>query len=346
MATDYDIDLWDEYNPHNRERIFDLVKMALNKSFDMPQIVDFDDMVSMPVLDDKIIPFRYPFLAVDEVQDTNLAQLWLAMNSITDDGTIVGVGDKFQSIYAFRGANSEAMAQLVKELQADELPLSICYRCPTSVRDMVNKEFPHITFETPEWAIEGKIETVGRSKAGEVVQEDDLVICRVNADLVSLVFELIRKGYKATIRGRDIGKSLITIIKKQKADSTDDLFKRLEEFRNRQMAKFVAMDKPHKIAQLDDQIATIDAISDGASTIAEIIDRCETIFSDERSGVMLSSIHRAKGLEADNVFILRPDLIPHPRAKTPEAIQQEMNIRYVGLTRAKQNLYFVAGKTE
>lgn len=344
LAAEHDIDLYDEYSSDNKERIFYLVEVVLSKSLDMTGVVDFDDMVSMPMLDDKINISQYDFLFVDEVQDTNLAQLYLAMNSIKDTGTIIGVGDSNQSCYAFRGADSEAMARLTEELDATQLPLSICYRCPTSVRDLVNKENPDIVFETPEWAIEGKIENIGLSKVESTVQVNDMVICRINADLVPVAFNLIRKGIKATIRGRDIGKSLITLIRKQHADSVPDLLTRMNEFRDKQYERFIAMDKPHKIVQLDDQIATIEAIQEGANSVTEIIERCETIFSDEKSAVTLSSIHRAKGLEAKNVFILRPDLLPHPKAKKPEQLIQEKNLRYIAVTRAQENLYFVAGQ--
>jgi superfamily I DNA/RNA helicase len=156
-----------------------------------------------------------------------------------------------------------------------------------------------------------------------------------------VAFSLIRKGIKATIKGRDIGRSLVTLIKKQHVNEVPELFKSLESFRDKQYAKFIAQDKPHKILQLDDQIATLDVISEGAVNVHEVMTRCETIFSDARSAVTLSSIHKAKGLEADNVYILRPDLLPHPKAKKPEQQVQESNLEYVAITRPKQNLMFV-----
>jgi superfamily I DNA/RNA helicase len=304
-------------------------------------LIDFDDMPSMPITDDKINPIQWDNLLVDEVQDTNPAQLYLAMNSVSDGGSIIGIGDRRQSIYAFRGADSKAMQKFKEELNADELPLSISYRCPTKIRDLVNTEFPDIQFETPEWAIEGSIEYMQSQNIHETLIEGDMVLCRINADLVPVAFALIRKGIKATIKGKDIGKSLVTLIKKQRADDIPDLMYNLEEFRERQYAKFLKLDKIGKIAQLDDQIATIDVMSEGANSVAELMTRCETLFSDGRSAVTLSTVHKAKGLEAKNVYILRPELMPHPMAKTPEAIAQESNIKYVAITRTQDKLVFV-----
>jgi superfamily I DNA/RNA helicase len=82
-------------------------------------------------------------------------------------------------------------------------------------------------------------------------------------------------------------------------------------------------------------------MSEGANSVAELMTRCETLFSDDKSAVTLSTVHKAKGLEADNVYILRPELMPHPMAKTPEAIAQESNIEYVAVTRTKNKLVFV-----
>ncbi|HEU4327629.1 MAG TPA: 3'-5' exonuclease, partial [Roseiflexaceae bacterium] len=62
----------------------------------------------------------------------------------------------------------------------------------------------------------------------------------------------------------------------------------------------------------------------------------------EQTAVTLSTIHRAKGLEADRVFLLHPERVPL-RWENQQAweLEQEMNLRYVALTRAKQALFFV-----
>jgi superfamily I DNA/RNA helicase len=57
-------------------------------------------------------------------------------------------------------------------------------------------------------------------------------------------------------------------------------------------------------------------------------------------GQLLSG-HKAKGLEWNTVYHLDPQRVPSPWAKTDEAIEQELNIRYVIETRSKQNLFFV-----
>jgi DNA helicase II / ATP-dependent DNA helicase PcrA len=63
------------------------------------------------------------------------------------------------------------------------------------------------------------------------------------------------------------------------------------------------------------------------------------IFTDKIQGIVLSTVHKIKGLEADRVFIIRPDLLP---MQTPKAWQamQEKNLEYVAVTRARLELIY------
>ena len=53
------------------------------------------------------------------------------------------------------------------------------------------------------------------------------------------------------------------------------------------------------------------------------------------------TVHKSKGLENSTVYFLCPELIPSKFATQEWQIEQEWNLMYVGITRAKQNLYFV-----
>ena len=68
----------------------------------------------------------------------------------------------------------------------------------------------------------------------------------------------------------------------------------------------------------------------------------EGLFDDNTPAVMLSTVHRAKGLENDRVFILAPDKLPLIwKGQREWELQQERNLRYVALTRSTSELYFV-----
>jgi hypothetical protein len=341
IAFDHDIDLFEQKGEDIKYEIFNMVQNALQYSLDNPKQVDFDDMIWLPNVLDTVAFFQHDFLFVDEVQDTNLAQLFLAKHSINPDGMIVGVGDRRQSIYRFRGASDTAMDILKEDLDATELPLSISYRCPKAIHKLVHEKFPDIKFEIPEWAIDGIVRDIKPEDLNKEVLPDDMVLCRVNADLVSTCFSLIRQGTKATIRGRDIGKGLSTLIKRSCTTDVSDLLEWMQRWKESEVEKAIRIGADNKLSFINDKFETMYALTEGAKTTADVALRCETMFSDDKTGVTLSSIHRSKGLEANKVYILRPDLLPHPAAKSQADIVQEDNIRYVAYTRSKNELIFV-----
>lgn len=341
----YDIDFGDNTPDEMISKAFDLVRHGLSESINMvDKVIDFDDMIYIPVVLG-LQPDQYGLIMADEFQDTNKAQAKLIQMGRT--ANMIGVGDPWQSIYAFRGADSKAMENLTVEFEADTLPLSISYRCPKAVGDLVRSEFPNIDFQTPDWAKEGSITTTEIEKAIPNMQEGDLVVSRVNAALPKLAFTLIRQGKTARIMGRDIGRALKEVIVKQKATSTSDLWGKLNSYKMKQVEKFTRMNMQTKVQQIDDQIETIMALAEGTNSVYDLITRCDTMFSDEQIGISLGTVHKNKGREANNVFIVRPDLLPLPfvmEKGNAEAKQQELNMRYVAETRPLENLIFATGE--
>lgn len=339
LAIVYDIDLYDETDSSKRQQIFDMVRWLNKEWLNNTKQIDFVDMIWLPLVDDRISIKKFDVLMADEVQDTNAAELELLLASV---GTkFVGVGDKNQAIFAFAGAGSDSMDIITQRTNADVLPLSISYRCTKAVKELVNHKFPHIEFDVPEWAKDGAILEQYYSSLVDILTPQDMVLCRVNADLVQLAFELIRAGKKATVRGRDIGKGLVKLIEQQRAYDLKDLERRLNSWKVRQLEKVYAADKPNKAHEITDKYDTIMAISDRVETVEELIRTINTLFSDDKEGIQGTSIHKAKGLEAERTVILRPDLMPHPMAKTPVAKQQEINLEYVAITRSKGDVIIV-----
>jgi len=344
-ALNFSIELFEDRSAETKYRIFDSVRFALIRSLETAdQLIDFDDMIFVPVVLG-FTPDTYDLILADEFQDTNLAQAMLI--EMAKAGVLVGVGDPQQSIYAFRGANSSAMDSLVEKFGAVQLPLSISYRCPMAVGNLVREQFPHIKFESPDWAIAGSVSDGDISKLLDNMQDGDIVISRVNANLPKIAFNLIRKGKTARILGRDIGRSLKALIEKMKADSVGDLFVRLKKYQDAQVSKMLQLGKTGMAGQVIDQVETITALSEGANSVYDIITRCQTMFDDEQIGISLGTIHKHKGREAKNVYVSRPDLIPLEfvmKKGTLEDKQQELNMKYVSFTRSTENLVFAYGE--
>lgn len=320
-----------------------LVPQFVTKCRTNHAIIDFDDMVDFPALG--IVPCeQFDYVLVDETQDLNKAQTVKVLRSVAPGGRVIAVGDRKQSLYGFRGADTEAIPNIIEALNAEVLPLSITYRCPTSVVNLARKLVPQL--EARDGAPEGVVLTIEKDKFTGMVAEGDMVVCRVTAPLVGYALACIRNGKKAIVRGRDIGQGLIQMVEKFDAFDLTNLHTLLAEWRDKEIMRLSRRERGSEMAiqAVEDKYETLVAVMDDCDTVAEVLGKLRSLFSNDRVGVVFSTVHRAKGLEAHRVFILRPDLMPHPRAVRPDQIQQELNCLYVAETRAIGELYFVAGK--
>lgn len=337
LADNYDIELNGDL-----ELVAQVAAEAYRRSLEMiPEVIDFDDMILVPSLG--LVPSRkFDLLGVDECQDLNKCQIRFILNHVDGTGRIIAVGDRYQSIFGFRGADTQAIPNLIDGLKAKVLPLSISYRCPKSHVRLAQTLVEGI--EYAENAIEGTIQDVGQGFT-EMLADGDVVICRCNAPLVSPAFSLIRRGIKAVILGRDIGQGLIDmIVKVEKQVKSKDLLvvlKAMKEYADAECAKLTELKKTMKAQTLRDKVETIEALSDGLfTTTADLKSRIDNVFTDDAAGVVFSTVHKFKGGEADRVFILNPELMPHPKASEKD-MDQERNIKFVAYTRSKRDLFFI-----
>ena len=284
---------------------------------------------------------QFDFLMVDEAQDMNKSQIEFILKSIAPNGRIICVGDRYQSLYGFRAADVDAIPNIIKRLDAKVLPLSVTFRCPVSHVQLAQKLVPTIT--PRDNAPDGEIIEIDYHKLAVELQPDDMVICRTNAPLIKPAFECIRMKKKAIIRGKDIGASLIALVRKFETDDLEQFETSLSEYFTKNYNRLLDKGKEIQAMMLQDNVETIRLVLSESESVAEIISKIATLFDDNNIGIIFSSVHRAKGLEAERVFILHPELLPHPKAKASWETQQEMNCEYVAKTRSKNKLYFVKG---
>ena len=253
---------------------------------------------------------------------------------------IVCVGDPNQAIYGFRGADPEAIAKLITLTSAVLLPLNISYRVSKAVCRAAQTIVPEL--ECREDAPEGSVKTIKDSELLQTLQAKDFVLSRTCAPLVKIVFALIRQSKPAYILGRDIGQGLIDYIDRFKVDSIQDLIANLNNDLQEKIAKLQDMGKEQAAIQLQDKVETILVLCEDCSTIDALKAKIQSLFTDkDNTKIALMTCHKAKGLEADNVYIITPEKMPHPMATSEKQRKQEMNLKYVAITRAKLNLYWV-----
>lgn len=302
---------------------------------------DFSDMIWLPGqlgLNKRFLDLIF----ADEAQDFNPTQQHL-INSVANESCIVG--DPYQSIMGWAGADNNSFSNLAKLTDARELPLSVCWRCPSRHLGLARILVPHIK-DSPECR-EGTVRQVSSFSVASFCKPGDMILCRNNSPLISCAYNMMRQKVRVCVKGKNIGQGIVKLIERLKACDTADLAKKLARYELKELGKLVDRDA-HETAfdALRDKVRCIVEISKECDSIASLNEMCHTLFTDASASgevVTLSSIHRAKGLEADNVVILEPELLA-ARARDPESYQQEKNLLYVALTRAKNHLAFASGE--
>jgi len=300
-----------------------------------PNTIDFDDMIWVPVHDDLTFP-KYDYVFVDEAQDLSPIQVDFLARLLGDSSRLIAVGDTHQAIYGFRGADADCMNRIRNEFNTTEFPLSICYRCPKSVVSLARTLVPHI--EHDEDQEDGNVFHRHINSFREKAKSGDYVLCRVTLPLLGECMRQISMGRKACVKGRDIGTGLISMVEGFKAGSIADLTEKLKMSREKALGN--AKNEAAKIA-IEDRHDCILVLMTDVDTVKALIAKIKKIFTDKLEGIVFSTIHKSKGLEAKNIYILRGDLLPHPRCNSEWQIQQENNLSYVAITRAQETLTWI-----
>lgn len=318
-------------------------------------VISFEDQLFLPYLWKLNPPHKYAWVFGDEMQDTSSSALELFLKFTDDNTRILGVGDRWQAIMGFAGANTDALDRLKSRTNAISLPLSICYRCPKSHLKLAQKLVPAI--EHSPFAIEGviidvdlKADMAGRYDYEELLpylRGGELIICRKTKPLISLCIKLIIARIPARIIAGDSNlEQSLSILLDDISKVSGFRFERFPEFleilfQSRQ-SRLVEQNAFKAIANLRDKCDALLACYEGFGNLINIKSfkkSLSNLFVKKEDSVILSTIHTAKGLEAERVVFLHPELCPHTfKGQNQESLQQEKNLEYVALTRSKHTL--------
>jgi DNA helicase-2/ATP-dependent DNA helicase PcrA len=322
------VETQDDIEPTRSQR--NLIQRALHQSIIAAYEggIDFDDQIYMPVIFGGPWP-KFPLVIVDEVQDQSPLNHEMMKRLITQ--RFMGVGDPWQSIYAFRGAVTNGMKALVEHFQCTELPLSLTFRVPRKGVERAHSRVPW--FEAYHANPEGTITTLDEWGPNDI-PSSAAIICRNNAPLLSLGFKLLASHRAIKLVGMDIGAGLVRILRKL---GPTDL--RGVELDNAIAAWTKnALQSAKNSASVYDRADCLYVLTRGRKHLGEAIIQAESLFKQE-GPIQLLSGHKCKGLEWDWVMHLDPWRIPSRHAEEgTEAWEQELNVRYVIETRFKQTL--------
>lgn len=281
-------------------------------------IVDFADMIFLPIRQGLLYP-KFDLVVIDEAQDLSAPQLFIAQQIAR--GRIVAVGDDRQAIYGFRGADSTALDRLKLGLSAQELNLTVSFRCGKRIAESVQELVSD--FEASENNPEGSVEVVPSTSLAQEAQPGCYILSRKNAPLVGVAFALIKRGKRVKVLGKDIGDGLEERVKKlAKGDpSISNFLQVLRRWEDAATSRILASGGEHAAVNLEEITNTAEilrilanecSVAEETDDVLGIIELIRELFSDEpgQEVVICSSIHKIKGKEADTVFVLRDTLYP------------------------------------
>ena len=319
-----------KWNESTCTRIKNILPEA--KKPDKQRGIQWIDQVWLPcfIVKDPLVDL----LIVDECQDISASRRCLA-NKIGKHK--IWIGDTYQAINAFAGADAKSIDK-IRGLVTHTLPLKTSFRNPPAVIKKLNNLRPLAKLKGLDKP-DGEEKRITLEEYPEYISQSlsSLTLCRTNAPLIKAAYALISADIPCRILGDRVVDQLATIVKKQRASSLAELERNLDRYE-----KNVTTGLEEYVAELfKDKINCIRLVIPHASSPEDVVTQLRRLFKPAGNDhATLCTIHKGKGLESPNVFILFPP-IASPLAKTQEQKEQELNLQYVAESRTSRNTYWV-----
>lgn len=368
IALTYEIDTAEEW-PIIVKYTTDMLKKLMSLEWMSKHGVDGSGMTFLPVYHHLMPADKYDRVLVDECQDQSYYTRMIAeMYREQKKGRIDAVGDKNQAIYAWRGADSRAIDEMIKLMKTscptvETFPLTECRRCSKTVIRLAQQIVPAI--KALDNAPEGSEEHLESDEAfiADLLKEKrGMVLCRMNAPLISICLQMLAKEIPAVILRSNVVKDIITLIDNGSSGVGEEcpvekLIKYVQEWQEERIAKLSERKGTEQQIQLvQDKAACIFAMADipGIRTSGDLKRKLDSMFekaydNDEKPNptkmVVLSTVHGAKGGEAPTVYLYSP----MPTEKKPGSVwdaiwtdaEDRNNLLYVAITRCENRIVHV-----
>jgi DNA helicase-2/ATP-dependent DNA helicase PcrA len=338
-------------------------------------LVDFEDLLELTVRmyeeDEWALAAtreRYRCFTVDEYQDVNLLQQSLLELWLGGGDELCAVGDDYQSIYGFTGASPEWLLGLARRFpHATVVRLEENYRSSPQVLELANRLTPKLGgaekklratrpdgpepivrgFDSPDDERAFVLERVRALAAEGVPYEEMAVLLRLNsrsADFEELFGEARVPFQGAALLARDGARQLLKGLRGAGFGSLAEEVGRVarEQGLVEPVPEGVGERELVRQADLRRLCKLAEEFDDGSCTVEDWIKWLRARFDHgAEGGVHLLTLHRAKGLEFEAVFIPRVEEKELPckqSLRVPGALDEERRLLYVGMTRAKRHL--------
>lgn len=308
-----------------------LVKEIKYRLFTEHSHIDYDDMITIPCKNDHLAMPVMSTILVDEAQDLNPIQCGLLKKLNRGSLRYIFVGDPMQSIYGFRGSDTQMVDTIIQDFQCQVLNYNQTWRTPKVLEPVIQQMVP--SFHTHAEALQGQVYFIEENDMPPLLDKDSMVLGRTNREVVKAFFSLYEYGIPTQINASSFFEELTTqldeLTRKEGIHSVSELVHTLKK-----QGKNCIQEALYGIFLtrfLKEHINnSISAVLSHLRALANI-----------KAGPLLSTVHRAKGLEAKKVFIIKPNSFPSHRATTGKELLEEKNLVYVALTRTKEQLFIV-----
>lgn len=298
-------------------------------------------------------------LVIDEAQDMDKDEFGLisALMEQNEEMRVIAVGDDDQNIYEFRGASSKYLEQFIRENNTVKHELVENYRSKHNLVNFSNqfvKQISHRLKQTPIIAKQndnGKIKIV-RYQSGNLINplvQDILatrltgttcVLTKTNEEALQITGLLLNNGLQAKLIQSNDSFNLYNLNEVRyffnQLNLTDDVYTISDEIWEK--AKKTLFEQLRNSSKFDIVKNIIIAFqetnpkrkykSDLEIFIHE--SKLEDFYSENGETIFVSTIHKAKGKEFDNVFIMLENF--------NFSTDENKRLLYVAMTRAKTNL--------
>ena len=286
---------------------------------------DFDDQIYLPALWGGPFP-GFPCVYVDEDQDLSPANHAMLKRCMSESTRLCAVGDRYQSIYYFRGAETNGVDKFKENYSMKEMPLSISFRCPSEIVRAVHWHVPNM-----KWFKDGGTYASLQELEPGSIPDGAAIICRNNAPLFRAAFALLHQRRSVRVAGSDIGPKIISLLQKigSDADTRDDLLIKIDAWRDEKL------ETANNTATILDTAECLKLFASWGATLSQAIGYARHLFAQQGS-IELTTGHKAKGKEWDTVYHLDKWLLRDD--------DQDANLKYVITTRAHETLYEINTK--
>lgn len=298
-------------------------------------------------------------LVIDEAQDMDKDEFGLisALMEQNEEMRVIAVGDDDQNIYEFRGASSKHLEQFIRENNAVKHELVENYRSKSNLVDFSNQFVKRITHRLKQTPIIAKLNDNGqikivRYKSGNLINplvQDILstglsgttcVLTKTNEEALQITGLLLRNNVQVKLIQSNDGFSLYNIDEVRyflnQLNLTDDVYTISDEIwlsaKREVVSRYRHSTKLEILGNIIREFESSNPKRKYKSDLEVFIreSKLEDFYSENGEAIFVSTIHKAKGKEFDNVFLMLENF----NSTTDKA----KRLLYVAITRAKKNL--------